>query len=102
MKATSIPVGEYESLPFDIKEITGVFAKGGNLKKFLVSRQADGAFVRVIYTFTNTYMIDDFRQMIDECARNEGTTWAVMRAACGLGKVLAPPNAVCGLFKERR
>ena len=29
--------------------------------------------------------------MIDDYARNEGTTWAVMREACGLGAV-APPT----------
>ena len=39
--------------------------------------------------------------MIDDYARNEGTTWAVMRAACGLSEVVEPPEFEGGLFGER-
>ena len=71
---------------------TGVFPKDDDLEKFLESRQADGALLRVIYTFTNMHTIEECRQMVDDYARNEGTTWAVMREACGLSEVVAPPN----------
>ena len=47
-KGKLIPVEEYEALTVEIKETTGVFAKDDHLKKFLESRQASGAFVRVI------------------------------------------------------
>ena len=49
----------------------------------------------------NMYTTDEFRQMIDGYARNEGTTWAVMRAACGLFEVVEPPQIEGGILGER-
>ena len=77
---------------------TGVFPKGGGIGKFLESRPAGGAFVMVICTFMNMYAIEDCRQMIDDYARNEGTTWAVMKEACGLSEVVAPSNIGRGII----
>ena len=91
MKARFIPSEEYNELPLDIKSTKGVFPKDDTLKKFLESRQADGAFFKLIYAFMNKFTIEDCRKMIDDYARNEGDTWEVMRGACGLDEV-APPT----------
>ena len=100
MKAKFIPVEEYDAISAEMKRGTGVFPKGDGLEKFLESRPAAGAFVRVIYTFMNMYTIDGCWQMIDDYARNEGTTWAVMREACGVSEVVAPPNIGRGIINE--
>ena len=55
--ATLIPVEEYEAIHVEIKETTGLFSKEGNLKKFLESRQAAGAYFRVIYSFMYMYTV---------------------------------------------
>ena len=101
MKSAFIRAMEYDAPQFEMKEGTGVFPKDGDLGKFLESRQAAGAFVRVIYSFMNMYTIDDCRQMIDDYARHEGTTWAVMRAACGLIEVVDLPKFEGGIIEER-
>ena len=49
----------------------GVFSKDEDIEKCIESRQAAGAFVRVLYAFMNMYTIEDCRQMIDDFARNE-------------------------------
>ena len=92
MKATFAPVEQYDALHAEMKVGNGVFPAEDDLGKFLESRQAADAFIRVVYAFMNMYTIEDCRQMVDDYARNEGTTWAVMRAACGLSEVVAPPN----------
>ena len=100
MKAAFIPVEEYEALPAEMNGGAGVFPKDGDLEKFIESRQAAGAFVRIIYAFINMYKIADCRQMIDDCARNEGTTWGLMREACGITEVVEPPKFEGGLCEE--
>ena len=67
---------------------------------FLESRQADGAFIRVVYTFMNKHTIEGCRQMIDDYSRNEGTTWAVMREACGLSEVAHQANIGSGIIDD--
>ena len=64
-----------------------IFVKGDALKSFLEIRPAAAAFFRLIYDFMNLHTIDECRHMIDDYARNEGTTWDVMREACNLDKV---------------
>ena len=93
MKAKFVSVEEYAALPAEARAASGVFPMGDDLAGFLASQQAAGAFVRVIYAFMNRHTIEDCRQIIEDYSRNEGTTWAVMRAACGLSEVAYQANA---------
>ena len=81
LKAASIHVEEYEDLPVEIKATMGVLSKDDKLKNFRESRQDDDAFFMIIYDCMNMYTVEGGRQKIDDYARNEGTTWAVMRKA---------------------
>ena len=93
MKANVPPSEEYNALSLEIKDTKGVFARDGALKKFLESRKAAMKSPNLIYAFMNKYTIGDCRKMIDDYARNDGTTWAAMREACGIGAV-DPPKAL--------
>ena len=101
MKSAILPAGEYAAIHGEIKDTTGLSDTGGNITRFLDGRKADGAFFRVIYSFTNLYTVGGSRQMVDSYARNKGTTWAVLRKACGLGEVVSPTSDDGVLFKER-
>ena len=84
-----------------------IFVKGDALKSFLEIRPAAAAFFRLIYDFANLHTIDECRQMIEDYARNEETTWGVMRDACNLDKVrgeteIPTPHIVEEVDREAR
>ena len=93
MKGKFIPAEEYRSLSDEQRGKSGVFVKDDALKSPLDSRPADSAFFNTIYNFMNERSIDECRNMIDDYARNEGTTWNVTRPACNLEKI-APPTSI--------
>ena len=90
MKGQFLPSEEYYALAEEEKNNGCISPKDDTLKSFLEGRPAAAAFFNIIYSYMNNKTMEEARCTIDSYARTEGTTWRVMRAACGLSPAEPP------------
>ena len=90
MKGKFTPRGEYDAIQEEARRARNIFANGDTLERFLESRQAGAAFPNTIYKYMNINTMEDSGNTIDRYAREEGTTWRVMRKARNLNPIAHP------------